>query len=179
MLDTVERLMRDEGYAAVTSRRVARELDLKPSLVHYYFPTTDDLFLATYRRLVDDEVLRQDEAYQATQSAKALWDSYRNRSRNVLAMEFMALANHRPAIRNEIALYTDSNRKRRAELLSSILDIDRIATAGCGADGLSVLLIGAARTLVMEEALGISRGHDEAVAFIEFWLKHLGKADPD
>lgn len=173
MLDTVERLMREEGYAAVTSRRVARELDLKPSLVHYYFPTTDDLFLAAYRRLVDDEVVRQEEARGANKSARALWDSYRNKNRMVLGLEFMALANHRPAIREEIALHTERNRKRRAELLASLIDIDRIQPAGVGAEGVSVLLVAAARTLVMEEQLGISCGHDEAVTLIQWWLDKL------
>lgn len=173
MLDTVERLMREEGYAAVTSRRVARELDLKASLVHYYFPTTDDLFLAAYRRLVDDEVVRQDETQRSTQSARALWDTYRNKDRMVLGLEFMALANHRPAMRKEIALYTERNRKRRAELLASMIDLDRIEPAGISGEGLSVLLVAAARTLVMEEQLGISCGHDEAIALIQWWLDKL------
>ncbi len=37
LLDTAEQLMIEEGYAAVTSRRVASEAGLKPQLVHYYF----------------------------------------------------------------------------------------------------------------------------------------------
>ena len=50
LLDAAEALMFDEGYAAVTSRRVAARAELKPQLVHYYFRTMDDLFLALYRR---------------------------------------------------------------------------------------------------------------------------------
>ena len=50
LLDAAEQLMRDEGYAAVTSRRVAEKAGLKPQLVHYYFRTMDDLFLELYRR---------------------------------------------------------------------------------------------------------------------------------
>ena len=45
--------MRDEGYAAVTSRRVAEQAGLKPQLVHYYFRTMDDLFLEMFRRGAD------------------------------------------------------------------------------------------------------------------------------
>ena len=44
--------MLEEGYAAVTSRRVAAKANLKPQLVHYYFRTMDDLFLAIHRRRV-------------------------------------------------------------------------------------------------------------------------------
>ena len=50
LLDAAEQLMLREGYAAVSSRRVAAEAGIKPQLVHYYFRTMDDLFLETYRR---------------------------------------------------------------------------------------------------------------------------------
>ena len=50
LLDVTERLMRNEGYAAVSSRRVASEAGVTGALVHYYFPTLDDLFLAVFRR---------------------------------------------------------------------------------------------------------------------------------
>jgi AcrR family transcriptional regulator len=40
LLDATERIMLEEGYAAVSSRRVAERADLKPQLVHYYFRTT-------------------------------------------------------------------------------------------------------------------------------------------
>ena len=41
--DATERLMLEEGYAAVSTRRVAREVGLTPAPVRYYFNTTDDL----------------------------------------------------------------------------------------------------------------------------------------
>ena len=50
LLDAAEQLMREEGYASVTSRRVATRAELKPQLVHYYFRTMDDLFLALLQR---------------------------------------------------------------------------------------------------------------------------------
>ncbi len=50
LLDAAEQLMLEEGYAAVTSRRLADRAGLKPQLVHYYFRTMDDLFLAVFRR---------------------------------------------------------------------------------------------------------------------------------
>ena len=37
LLDAAEQLILREGYAAVTSRRVAAEAGIKPALVHYYF----------------------------------------------------------------------------------------------------------------------------------------------
>ena len=48
LLEAAELLLLEEGYAAVTSRRVAAKAGLKPQLVHYYFRTMDDLFVAVF-----------------------------------------------------------------------------------------------------------------------------------
>jgi AcrR family transcriptional regulator len=56
LLETAEQLMLEEGYVAVTSRRVADKAGLKPQLVHYYFRTMDDLFLAVFRRRAEQGV---------------------------------------------------------------------------------------------------------------------------
>ena len=71
IIDTTERLMLDEGYAAVSSRRVAKEAGLKPPLVHYYFPATDDLFLAVFRRAAAREAGKLDDAVQSAQSPES------------------------------------------------------------------------------------------------------------
>lgn len=175
ILSTAEKLMLEEGYAAVSTRRVAKDAGLKPSLVHYYFATTDDLFLTLFRRAADRELQKLDEALLAPQSLQNLWTTYRNQNQNALAMEFMALANHRKAIREEIATLTEQTRTRRAEVLSKLIDIEAIKPEACSAAGLTVLLIGVARTLVMENSLGISLGHDEANQFVEWWLQQLEK----
>ena len=54
LLDAAEQLLLEEGYAAVTSRRVAERAGLKPQLVHYYFRTMEDLFLAVFRRRAEE-----------------------------------------------------------------------------------------------------------------------------
>ena len=50
LLDAAEQLMLEQGYAAVSSRRVAEKAGLKPQLVHYYFRGMDELFSAVFRR---------------------------------------------------------------------------------------------------------------------------------
>ena len=54
LLDAAEQLLLEEGYAAVTSRRVAERAGLKPQLVHYYFRTMEDLFLEVFRRRAEE-----------------------------------------------------------------------------------------------------------------------------
>lgn len=178
ILDTAEKLMREEGYAAVSVRRVGKEAGLKPSLIHYHFPTTDDLFVAVFRRAVVQELDKLDEAGAAPDSLLGIWHSYQNSERTALALEFMALANHRKAIRDEIATYTEKARRHRAQVLATLLDTDAITPDFCSTEGLAVLMVGVARTLVLEQGLGISLGHDDANRFVEWWLEKLKKDQP-
>src|SRR3984885_3650882 len=102
LLDAAEQLMLAEGYAAVTARRVASQAGLKYQLVHYYFRTMDDLFLALFRQRAEEGLERQRQALTSAQPLWALWDLSRDPRGTALTMEFVALANHRKAIRAEI-----------------------------------------------------------------------------
>ena len=58
LLDVTEELIRTEGYAAISSRRVASEAGVTGALVHYYFPTLDDLFVEVFRRGAEQNLER-------------------------------------------------------------------------------------------------------------------------
>src|SRR5262245_30812380 len=73
LLDTVERVMLQDGYAAVSSRRIAKEAGVTPALVHYYFATLDDLFLAVLRRRADQQLERHQRFLASAQPLRALW----------------------------------------------------------------------------------------------------------
>src|SRR3954451_24595623 len=73
LLDAALQLLLEEGYAAVTSRKVAAQAGLKPQLVHYYFRTMDDLFLEVFRRRAEENLVRIERAVAADGSLHALW----------------------------------------------------------------------------------------------------------
>ncbi len=173
ILDATEKLMLEEGYGAVSTRRVAKEAGLKAPLVHYYYPTTDDLFVALFQRAVASQHERLDAAGEAPESLLTLWRSYKNSQATALAVEFMALANHREAVRKEFARYTAKARKKRVELFERLCSDQLQAPDQPDAEALAVIMIGIARTLVMEERLGIAAGHAQADAFVEQWLAGL------
>src|SRR5665213_3085391 len=50
IVEATEEVIREQGYGAASTRRVAQRAGLKASLVHYYFPTTEDLVLAVFKR---------------------------------------------------------------------------------------------------------------------------------
>ena len=174
LLDAAEKLMLEEGYAAVTSRRLAARAGLKPQLVHYYFRTMDDLFLALFRRRADQGLERQARALSSSQPLWSLWELSRDPRGTALTMEFTALANHRKAIRTELS---DSAERYRAGLLDGF----RSVLAGYDIDQhdfpplvCAVLMTSISTFLVIEEAmLGMSTGHEETVAFVEDLIRRV------
>ena len=174
LLDAAEALMLDEGYAAVTSRRVAARAGLKPQLVHYYFRTMDDLFLALYRRRAVQGLERQARAVAAEQPLWALWDLSRDPRGTAMTMEFTALANHRKAIRAEITASAERYRAEQARGIATVLERYGIAPEVLAPVVCSVLFTAVSRFLVIEqETLGMSTGHDETVAFVEDLIRGL------
>lgn len=176
ILDTVETLMREEGYGAVTVRRVAAEAGLKHPLVHYYFPSTDDLFLALYRRTVEQVMKALDQTLTSDRPLHALWELSADARRKSLAIEFMALANHRKAMQKEIAYHHDRIRQKHVLAFSKLSATDAIDSANATPLGLAVLLVGVARMLMLEKSVGISMGHAEARALVENLLDRFEPA---
>ena len=125
LLDAAELLLLEEGYAAVTSRRVAAKAGLKPQLVHYYFRTMDDLFLEVFRRRAEENVARVERAIAADGSLRALWQLNADPRGADFNIEFVALANHRKAIRTEIARYAERFRAAQLEAVTAALEAHR------------------------------------------------------
>jgi AcrR family transcriptional regulator len=173
MLGAAEALMRDEGYAAVSTRKVAGRAGLKPSLVHYYFPTTDDLLIALFRRGADQSDAMLEEALSAADPLRALWEFFADTSRTALTLEFMALANHRKALRTFMVEHSDQMRARQVEMIRGLPALEGTPLADCPPAALSLLLAGIGRVLVMEGGMGVVSGHAEARAFVEQWLERL------
>jgi AcrR family transcriptional regulator len=178
LLDAAEQLMLEEGYAAVTSRRVAERAALKPQLVHYYFRTMDELFLAAFRRRAEQGLEVQAMVLQAPQPLWALWRFSTDPAATAITMEFIALANHRKALKAEIALYAERFREEQRKALTTIL-------ARYGVDPVrfpplvwSVLMTSVSRVLVIEQALDMSAGHRETVEIVESYLRHI-EGDPE
>jgi TetR/AcrR family transcriptional regulator len=173
LLDTTEQLMLAEGYAAITSRRVAKEAGVTPPLVHYYFPGLDDLFLAVFRRRADEQLDRQAEALRSDQPLRALWRFSSDRSAAAFTTEFMALANHRKTIRAEIARYVERFRVEQVDALTARARAGLLDTGDLSVPGIVLLLTNAARSLASELALGLDAAHADAQALVDEFLDRV------
>jgi AcrR family transcriptional regulator len=178
LLDAAERLMLEEGYAAVTSRRVASKAGLKPPLVHYYFRTMDDLFLAVYRRRAEQSLERHASALASARPLRALWALSTDPRGTVFTMEFVALANHRKEIRTQIAHHAERFRQMQLDAIASVLDRYGIPADRWPSVVVVVAMTGLSQVLALEKALGITSGHDETVALVERFLSEVEGPDP-
>lgn len=173
LLDAAELIMREEGYAAVTSRHAASRAGLKPQLVYYYFRTMDDLFLAVFKRRSERGVAQMQALLAGPQPLHALWALLSNPAHGALTAEFMALANHRKVIGEEIRRRADEVRAMQTELLTRILQERGIDAGQYSPVMLSLLLGTLSQVLVRERVLGIEAGHDELNAQIKRVLDQL------
>ncbi|MGW0684070.1 TetR/AcrR family transcriptional regulator [Streptomyces sp. NPDC002754] len=171
LLDTTERLMLEEGYAAVGVRRVAREAEVAPALVLYYFRTLDDLFLAALRRRAEQELARVDRVLDGPQPIRTLW-KLSSHPGNTLTTEFAALANHRKAIRAELAAHAERYRQAQvAALTHRLTEMGVQLPDELSPTVLLVLTNALGRILTMENTMGMTTGHEEAVKFVEDFLQ--------
>ena len=175
LLDAAEVLLLEEGYAAVTSRRVAARAGLKPQLVHYYFRTMDDLFLEVFRRRAEANLARVERAIAADGSLQVLWELNDDPRGARFNIEFVALANHRKAIRAEIARYAERFRAAQLDAVTTALRTLGVTDLELPPIVALLLLTGLSQVMALEDALGVSSGHDTTRAFIE---RTLGRVDP-
>jgi AcrR family transcriptional regulator len=166
LMRATAQIMLEEGYAAATSRRVAAKAGVKPALVHYYFPSMDDLFLAVFRAGAEINLERLRAALTTDEPLHTLW-RLNGEQGSQLLMEFMALANHRKAIRSELAGYAERFRDLEEAALSVVLRAHGINMDSFPPVVMTMLMGSLARILMMERGLGITRGHDEALAFVK------------
>jgi AcrR family transcriptional regulator len=176
LLDAAEALVLEEGYAAVTSRRVAARAGLKPQLVHYYFRTMDDLYREVFRRRAESDLARFEEAIAADGSLGNLWRLNADPRGAAFSIEFVALANHRKEIRAEIARFAERFRAAQVEAITSALAAQGIPKTQLPPIVALLLMTGLSQVLALEGALGVTTGHETTVAFVERTIDRLERA---
>ncbi|MBX6388663.1 MAG: TetR/AcrR family transcriptional regulator [Frankia sp.] len=164
VLDAAEEIMLHEGYAAVTSRNVAERVGLTAPLLHYYFSTIDDLFVAMLRRRSERIVERMAAALTSPRPLRAWWDLASDPRGTALFIEFLAAANHRPALRAEMGRVAREVRRMQMDVLDKILpeydvDPDEFPPALVAAT-----MQGLGLALVADETAGHETAHEQARA---------------
>ena len=173
ILDVTERIMLIDGYASVSSRSVATDAGVTPALVHYYFATLDDLFLAVLHRRVEQNLERQRRLLTTSpHPLHTLWELNNDPARTGLVLEFMSLAHHRKAFGAHLAAIATRFREEQFEVLHE--HIERCAAeSGIPPLVVVVMLNHIAQGTVLEDAIGMDVGTGSTRALVEQFLDQI------
>ena len=173
ILDATEEIMLKEGYAAVSSRSVATAVGIQAPLVHYYFATLDDLFVAVLQRRAGRNVERMAEALASPEPLRAWWELASDPRGTALFVELLAAANHRPALKAEVGEIAREVRRMQMDALDTLL-----AEYGIDAEAFPPALVaaaiqGLAFSAVQDQAAGYDTAPGEAIAAMDRLVDRL------
>jgi TetR/AcrR family transcriptional regulator len=173
LLSAAEQLMREEGYAEVTSRKLARRAGLKPQLVHYYFRTMDELFEALFRRVTEKYLAAMKEIAEQDDALVRMFELSCYTSSAALHLEFLALANHRKAIHSLIAEFAVELNRIEADIIRQAMKRHGIETPGVTPEELSTIIETVARGLAFASRINTDR-FTNARRVLTDWLDQFG-----
>jgi AcrR family transcriptional regulator len=172
LLDAAEELLLEQGYASVTSRRVGARAGISAQLIHYYFDSMDELFVELYRRYADQALELESE--QLPSDPQPLWRLWEwTRSGTVFEQEFLALANHREKVREEIVKYTKRFLRVRVDAISRAFERYGIDQERLPPVAVHIVLQAVSYSLGSQQVLGVDIGHRELNNAVEQLFREL------
>jgi AcrR family transcriptional regulator len=173
LIDAAEQLIVEEGYAAVTTRRLADKANVKFQLIYYYFNTLEDLLLEVVERNSQRKIERLEEALAQAKPLRAIWErSIDPATVTGINGELIVLAKQYDRVRAAIAENSELLRAMEVEALTRYLAAHEV-DLGMSALDFSMLLTSIARTLRLERTYGMSLGHDNLEKLVETWLEKI------
>ncbi len=172
LIEAAESLMLEEGYAAVTARKLAVKGDLKSQLLHYYFESMDELFAAVIRRRGELNLEKMVRELATAHPLETVWNSRNDPANNRISNEFLALASHRPAVSTEVKRFAEQQRIVKAAAVSRYFEAQGIDPP-IPPTVIVMILTSLSTLLNSEAAQGISLGHSELQKWTQDWLGNL------
>src|SRR3954468_14819529 len=169
LLDCVEKMMLEEGYPSVTYRALATKAGVTPSLVQYYFPSLDDIFVAAIKRYSERGLrhLKESLNRRTDDPLRAVWEYSWDEATGAMITEFMALGNHRKSIRAEIAAVTENVRKLQLDALVAKFGKNAKPIGNLSLPALQLLMSGLPKFLNPEQGVGVRASHAEVIEAFE------------
>lgn len=175
LVEAAAHILVEEGYAAVSARRVAEKAGLKVPLVYYYFKTMDELVQAVVRRNSARRAERLEQAMTSSAPLRRLWELNSDPRAAITTSELLALANHKEAIRHEVVTAAREFRSFQIQLVQQIMAERGIDTSRNPPGAIVTLIAALGRAMAQDQALGVEEGYNEATTLLEQALKLLGE----
>jgi len=178
LVDAAEELLLEEGYAAVTSRRVSARAGLKPQLVHYYFRSMEELFIEVFRRRADEQLARAQRLLTASPTLRAIWELNADLRGAAFNVEFVALAKHHPGVRAELSRYAERFRAMQLDAATTALAADGIRQDQLPPVVAILLMTGLTQVVSLERTLEFTVGHEATFDFVDRLLDRVEPGGP-
>ncbi len=172
LLRAAGELMVEEGYAEVTSRKLARKAGLKPQLVHYYFRTMGDLFTELFRQATGHHLKQLDEIAKADDPLVRMFELSCNPANAAMHLEFLALANHRKEMHALIAEFGHELNAREAAIVRAAVSAEGLDLTKASPEELATIVETAARGLAFAGKFNTER-FEHARDTVIGWLRML------
>ena len=172
MLDAAETILCEEGYGALSSRRVAEQAGFKQRLVYYYFHSMGDLAVEMFRRMAKRELARIEQAAASPHPLRTLWDIATHSSDPRLTAEFMVLANRNAVLKDDVVAYVAKTRAIHVAVLTTAMRQSGVPSDPTP-EAVAVMANNLALALTREAALGIAAGHSELASLISRFLDRV------
>lgn len=180
LLDAAERLVVAEGYAAVTTRRLADEAGLNHGLIHYYFGSMEELFVQVLERFTASLIERQQEMYTQDipfldkwRAAMEYLDEDAASGYQKLWLELQAMAWNKPELRERVAKVNAAWRAVLTETFEAAVKEYDLAGTPFPVDSLVSLVMTFNQGLILERLSGVTEGHASLLESIDAWLSSL------
>jgi AcrR family transcriptional regulator len=185
LLDAAERLLVAVGHAGITTRGLAREAGVNQGLVHYYFGSMENLFLATLERFTERVIERQRAMYQADMPFIDKWRTAMRYMDEDLAsgyqkvwLELQALAWNRRELRASVARVNAEWRSVLTEAFEDAMRGYGVDGGDFGVDAIVSLIMTFNEGIILERHSGIFDGQRELLDAIDRWLVRLESGSP-
>lgn len=172
MLDGAEYILREEGHARLTSRRIAECIGVKQRLVYYYFKSMDELIVDLFRRLSERELKRLRVASESQHALRQIWNTNVGSTDARLISEFMALANRLEDLKIEVIKFIQDSRAIAIAAIRAALARQTIPNA-LPAPALAIVAASVALSVSREAQLGINMGHEDIMTVVEGFIAAL------
>jgi AcrR family transcriptional regulator len=174
LLDAAERLLLAEGYAAITTRRLAAEAGVNHGLVHYYFGSVENVLVRVLERFTERLIARQRAMYadpdvpfaEKWRTAMRYLDA--DREYQKVWYELQALAWNRPDLLPRVAHVHD---EWRAVLTEAFAEPRERYGIPIPLDALVTLVVTFNEGIMLERLSGVENGQRELLDWIDGWLE--------
>lgn len=163
-------LMREGGHAEVTAGRLAKAVGLSRQSIHYHFGTMDEVLVAAMRYGLEIGLAELEQALRSDDPLRGLWLNSAQASRQIAFFEYRAAALRSPAMRAAIGELYDRLRDMQIKIIERHFEL-RGTKPPLPPTIAAVLVPAMLYEINFEQAMGVSRGHDELLAYLDKWVE--------